>query len=778
MNPDYGWELLKFNLGYQMKHYKDAKTQWSADGDDAFTTNEIPYLIFYNRFTSKLRVMAYLPDSDVGTEASVTLSTDDKSKIFTTNQASDTQFFVPSTQGIGKINNVTDGGWGIADFALNLDPCAPASDNVLTVQIQPEITEDITLYGHATSISENITDTKDIDPQAYLMNVSGDLDANLAQAGNFVAGSSSELNDLFSNINDSATSFAVADDALNAAGEFLGALMDLTPESASVKKGLTALGGVSSGIGSVFGTQAAAVPNYSPIMPQLSFSEIYLRGEGTTGDPGVTFQIRLPGSLSSTTDDSLAENAATGEPAFALYDEPMGLFTLLTTPQVEVQKAYGSRNDSKGYPLTTTFIPANVVFAYNAQSGLQMTTGEDPLTDGLNVYGRLKINYLVQGDAEPTFNNLHDADGDDSTFDSIKTTTNGKSTKLYTVVTDNVPLSQLYNKLHANPPSIEIDGTTAVVDQVSLVVTLLNNPGVSDADPVLHDSILDTDITMPNKTDEDGEFVPYYIYLQAYPVKLHYGASGASFDPDTDIKRLIDTGQIANANYTVDSGVEIALGNTETKIAGYCLEDGEYNTPYQERDDGTNVIIYADEDMSYYAYNPKQVNHAGDDYVNIAVDVCSFCAHSKTWPFFSFNLREYIERYGNTVPTKVDLRLQLASGSAANGLTLMDYASDYLVSANKSTAKMTSNDWDAKEPNGASNIQHLDQFGNSVYFFDVTEQFNNAIKRISSGSAEDTRYELPRTTFVLDGDYAGSNRDIHIIASESTENKPQLLVHF
>lgn len=63
-----------------MSHYRKSKTSWSADGGDAFSSNQYPYIILYNRMTAKLRVMGYFPDYSIGTGMSVTLSTSGKQK--------------------------------------------------------------------------------------------------------------------------------------------------------------------------------------------------------------------------------------------------------------------------------------------------------------------------------------------------------------------------------------------------------------------------------------------------------------------------------------------------------------------------------------------------------------------------------------------------------------------------------------------------------------------------------------------------------------------------
>lgn len=780
MNPNNGWEIIKFNLGYIMEHYATVKDEWSADGEDAFSSNLIPYMIFYNRMTEKLRIMAYFPDSDIGTTMSVTLSTDSKVKIFDNNQPSDSRYFSKSSLSLGAINNLKDGGWGVADFQLTLDPCVPASNTTLNVHIQPKVTETVELYGHSVGYTQNITDQNIGDPKAFLMNVSSDLNANLEQAGNYTVSSVQNLNDLFNGVNDQGTNFAVASDGLDAASGFLGGLMAFTSENTTVGKGLTAMSGLFGGLGSIMGTQASAVSQYSPILPQISFSEIYLRGESTTQDPGVTFHIKLPGSKDTIWNSDLYENAATGT-SYPLYDEPLGLMTLLHTPQVKIKKAYNNRDSSSGYKVETTFSPYNVAIALNSKSGLKMTTWWTKLEHGINITGRLKIKYIVDQTVTPTFENLDDIDGDNTNYSFV--TEDDK--KIYTVLSKDVPLAYLHNYTTSDEtqvPKITVKGGTALVDSVSLVITATNNDGL------LYDKILDQNIEMLTAEDADGNFVPYYIAMKEYPARLSYGAFGESFDPDEDIKRLVNTQQIViPSELNVDRSQEIWLGTGQYKISGYCAAEGEYNKPHNYARNGYQEIIYADEDMSYYAYDPKQVNQAGDDLVLSDRDACAFCANSETWGFFGFNLREYIERYGFRPAKSVYLKFEMDNHTyqfCIRQFELLTYPNFW--SANKSTAQMINTNWKDDYPAHSSKLGWTD--GETVSCtsvpvdhlergYDVTEQFNSALDNVKNSNGS---FVLPRLSIVTDAGNNNSTYDLNIRSSEysNVAHKPQLLINF
>ncbi|UQA54453.1 hypothetical protein [Vibrio sp. ED002] len=762
INPNEGWELIKFNLGYKMSHYRKSKTSWSADGGDAFSSNQYPYIILYNRMTAKLRVMGYFPDYSIGTGMSVTLSTSGKTKIFNGTKATDAQFYPNSKTGFGAINNSRDGAWGVADFNLELDPCSPGRDIDLTIAIQPKSVDKIELYGHSVGLSENITGDNIADPSKYLLDVSGNLNDNLDQAGSYTVNSLDDLNSLFNDINDSATSDAVASDALGAASAFLGGLMELSPSGNSVNNGLKAMSGVLGGAGSIMGTQAAAVPNFSPIIPQITFSEIYLRGESVSSDPGVKVKLRLPGSL-STAWKNFDENAVSNI-SYPLYDEPLGLFTLLTTPKVRISKAYSDRSNSNGYKVVTKFNPSNVILASNTKSGLNISGWAGKESKGINITGRLKIKYLVDSNVTPSFTNLHDIDGSDKTYSYVSNTTNGRKTKLYTVVTDEVPLMHLNRILSGQKvPSITVKGGTAVVDNVSLVVTAKNNTDT------IHDNILNQNIKMINKRDSEGNFVPYYISMKEYPTIFNESVSG-KFNPNADIDRLINSKQITISNQNPALGVDIRLGsNNSPSIKGYCSASGDYN---KSKFNGSYSIV-PDEDMSYYTYKPKQVSGPTSNHLSLTHDVCYFCAHARTFGFLSFNLNETIGLNGFRKPKKVTLKLNSKMDSPGRAYDIFDYRSKYFFSANKSTQAMRDNKYKAFQPKYATLFKS--KISRSPSYTDVTKHFNAAIDRVKNNNG---RYETPRMSFALYASHPNTSMPPWIWSSEHSYWTPRLIVQY
>lgn len=762
INPDEGWEVVKFNLGYKMTHYKNAKNSWSADGSDAYATNQYPYIILYNRMTAKLRVMGFFPGYGIGTGMSVTLSASDKTKIFNGTKSTDAQFYSSGKSGFGSINNSSDGAWGVADFSLELDPCSPGKDIDLTVAIKPEAIATVELYGHSIGTSQNITDDNIGDPSKYLMDVSGNLQDNLSQAGSHTVDSLNNLSDLFNGINDSSTSNAVASDALGAASAFLGGLMEMSPFGVPVNSGLKAMAGVLGGAGSIMGTQATAVPNFSPIMPQITFSEIYLRGESTLADPGINVKLKLPGSL-STAWQNFDENAVSNV-SFPLYDEPMGLFTLLTTPKVRVSKTYINKDNSKGYELKTKFIPGNVILASNYKSGLTMSGWGAIENKGLNVTGRLKVKYLVDDNITPTFTNLHDIDGNNKPFSYTKNKTNGRATRLYTVVTDEVPLMHLNRILGSQKtPSISVKGGTAVVDSVSLVVTAKNNT------ELLHDHILNKDVKMIDNVDSEGSFVPYYLVMKEYPTIFNESVTG-TFNPNADIDRLVNSNQIAVSDQNPDLGIDIRLGDKNApSIKGYCSASGDYNKP---KFDGSYSMV-PDEDMSYYTYEPKQVSKPDIDNFSLTHDICDACAGSRTFGFFSFNVNELIGLNGFRNPKKVTLQLQSKTEDYGRAYNIWNYQSKYHFSANKSTPSMIENKWDARSPKYGTIL--VENVLASPFKSDVTAQFNAALDRVKNNNG---LYETPRMSFSLNEFHPNTSLPPFIWSSEHSERTPRLIVQY
>lgn len=766
MNPDEGWELVKFNLGYNMSHYKNAKSEWSADGDDAWTTNQYPYIILYNRLTAKLRVLGYFSNYAIGTGISVKMSVLGKAKLFNTNQAADAKFYNPSVSGYGSINNSIDGGWGVADFNMELDPCAPGQDIDLDIVIKPKSVASIELYGHSVGISENVTESSLGDPKKYLMEVSGSLQDNLDQAGNYTITKSSDLAEMFANINNSATSNAVTSDALGAAGAFLGGLMEIGPLE-NIKAGISAVSGIFGGVGSIFGTKAAAVPDYAAIVPQISFSEIYLRGESTSEDPGIRIKLKLPGSKSTVWNNELNSNASANR-SYPLYDEPMGLFTLLTTPKVHIDKDYSEYSSSDGYKVTTLFKPANVALVLNEKSGLKMSGWRNVPEDGLAIEGRLKIKYLVEDDVTPQFINLYDSNGSGATgtdVSYVNMTTDGKATKLYTVLTEPAPLMYLAAEFGTNYmkyPKIITKGGTAVVDDVSLVVSMRN------VTSKIHDTILNRDIQLIDKKDSSGEQYPYYLTIKEYPTIFNGDGNNWFYNLNSDLIRLYDENQIGGALSLGNTGTQLSLGNSNSKsIAGYCSAQGAYNERFENTRYDKFTII-ADEDMNYYAYEPKQVSEPKGKVLYMHRDSCSSCSHSKTWPFLSFNLREYVSRYGFRQPKKVSL------GLSSNVDTQVYKYNAYLFSANKSTSAMKDTPWNADTPYHSSyiGVADMDNYYETTWL-DVTEAFKEALERVQNSNGD---YEQPRLSFVIDPD--GGKTDGNLSSSEEQNKGPALAIEF
>jgi hypothetical protein len=73
---------------------------------------------------------------------------------------------------------------------------------------------------------------------------------------------------------------------------------------------------------------------------------------------------------------------------------------------------------------------------------------------------------------------------------------------------------------------------------------------------------------------------------------------------------LIRTQQIGISEKNSALGVDIRLGmGNSPSIKGYCSASGEYNKPQINTyySDGTYSMV-SDEDMAYYAYDPKQIS--------------------------------------------------------------------------------------------------------------------------------------------------------------------------
>ncbi|EOD77023.1 hypothetical protein D515_04792 [Grimontia indica] len=476
--------------------------------------------------------------------------------------------------------------------------------------------------------------------------------------------------------------------------------------------------------------------------------------------------MKLPGSRSTVWNNDLDSNASSSR-SYPLYDEPMGLFTLLTTPTVHTYKKYEKISDKIGFKVTTSFKPSNVIFASNSKSGLYFNGWSGQSEGDVAVTGRIKVKYLAGPDATVNFSNFNDIDGDNSEYNYVNVKTNGRDMKLYTVVSDDVSLMHLGHFLGSDKgaPKITASGDTVLVDNVSLVVTAKNHGST------IKDHNLNSSINLIDEKDESGRRFPYYLVMKEYPVEFNSHSNQKSFNPSEDINRLINTGQLGGVTHDNDLlGLQLNLGrNNGIKVQGYCDVQGEYNNTHEIRSDGEYSII-ADEDMNYYTYEPKQVSSPGEAILDVTRDPCIICARSETWPFYSFNLNEYISRYGFREPKEVTLRINRQS-IAVYQMYLYDYAKNYLFSANKSTKPMTDNSHGEGIPKYSTFISNTDWNGQD---FNVTEQFKNALNRVKNSNG---KYELPRVSVVLD--YVPGYGTYTVFSSENDRlDAPQIIINF
>jgi len=155
MQPESGWELLKHNLGYHM--LKDGR----VDVPFVQKTYGKPYVMMYNRYTGKLRVIAlYNQSPGIYNSATIELSHS------ADNGGVATNLFAPySPVPLGRMANTTkatamvpliaseDKQWIHAVFNLGYDPCASGFKSVLTLRISPMANGETRLTGRYTGNS-------------------------------------------------------------------------------------------------------------------------------------------------------------------------------------------------------------------------------------------------------------------------------------------------------------------------------------------------------------------------------------------------------------------------------------------------------------------------------------------------------------------------------------------------------------------------------------------------------------------------------------------------
>ncbi len=328
MHPKYGWELMHMNLGSGLY------------GDGQGTARSNPYLLFYNKYSGKLRLVVSpgfgLSSISIFNNTTVDLSiqkipnSDEYKQSAILNRYNEQQFALDQTTIAQKVSSplsfTTPYDWSIADFQLAYDPCSCNLPSRLDFRFTEQ---------HFSSASM----TGPLVGSQIPLNPFGSKQLNFQH--DFLA---SFLNNDFRNNDKNITGMLVYNDIgldtpsdyISNAMKFYSFTLDVVGEpSAGIKSNITTFGDNNNSItagafamaGAGFASKRINSPasNITHLEADLSINgkiDFITNSSGFAG-----FQLISPGSF-------IFDNSFIPWDQHAFYNELPGLFALLKTPEL------------------------------------------------------------------------------------------------------------------------------------------------------------------------------------------------------------------------------------------------------------------------------------------------------------------------------------------------------------------------------------------------------------------------------------------------------------
>lgn len=359
MQPQHGWELIKANLGYHMLIDGETETPFESQ------PYPMPYIILYNRLSSKLRVLAYYDSSpSIYNSAVIELSHSGTSERVATNLFSPYQSHpVNRSEAPSKVSSMAkiianeDRQWIYADFEVGYDPCTSCYSSAINVKISPIAEGRIELTGRSTAVSVPVRDSSGMVSDDYLVSYLA-RDGVDEQVGATTFRSYEALYDQFKDQTDFATAAYSGGNgwspnsdeafALNKVSEFLGVAGGVSPEPISK----SVLGGLS-GLTKFANFSRPSVMEgieLPPPMPTVVFGELALVGSVQFSGNTDSIVIENPGSIRAKDAPEVSS-----EGSYPTYNEELGVFSLITMPNMYMGKWYDSEEvtiSNDGYTCT------------------------------------------------------------------------------------------------------------------------------------------------------------------------------------------------------------------------------------------------------------------------------------------------------------------------------------------------------------------------------------------------------------------------------------------
>lgn len=395
--PADGWELVKRGMGYLMEPGQMTNPPTASTIGTTFNN---PYLILYNRYRAELRVMAALPFTNPNQQVEITLILEDQEASnpdFTgydnlNGLFSQTSAVAQPLDQLTQVDRVVSATaypdicntFFFADFHVAYDPCICYFKSILEVEFSMLETSQFSATGKSVGVSHDLASALNggFDPREILADFWADKVTNTDPsapkqdtllAGTYIYTKSYQLYEAH-------MKKAEDEGKVDLAGALYFLAMAAKVGVVLATKGaaapILAVSGSSATFGSI-GTVATITaktstvvaakkfslakalkvaapvfdflsgqfknekqPNDPEMFPMAIESEIVLSGKvtKTTALETSTLRIGTPGALGNTTLPEEETSGSINKPAYPTYNEVLGVFSVLKTPEVELYK--------------------------------------------------------------------------------------------------------------------------------------------------------------------------------------------------------------------------------------------------------------------------------------------------------------------------------------------------------------------------------------------------------------------------------------------------------
>lgn len=382
MNWSDGWELLRRGFG--------------LTESNTYTTDPVPniYFILYNRYTGILRVLLKVCRGQDYNAAKLTIRFDATSEMktdlleFSRSITALDKPFTATTFSSGSVYVNDNTKWYYADFPMMYDPCTCAYKSKLNIISELVTTSSISLTG---SIGGDIY-TKDVGGKAQIQKSGSYSWKDFAGSVNGkVSAAHSSINSFLTETQKFAENLGNLDTVgkKNALVNFASALKSNT----FLKAGLSAVPWLKTAVSlvDVFiggGKATPAGPQEVKLLPLTVNLTAKLNGTMTTVNQYHDIKFTNPGS----------KDAALDPPNYPYYNEVLGIFNLIKTPEAYWERRQEKLNDWYNYP----WLPALDVIADRFK--LDTTTFRYVLNpaSGLAIQN-MQLAFVTEGEYVPSY---------------------------------------------------------------------------------------------------------------------------------------------------------------------------------------------------------------------------------------------------------------------------------------------------------------------------------------------------------------------------------------